>query len=306
MTKPKKEYFIKYNSIEIIPQPGYDLNDETNEYPICEVEFQLNDKILIENREYIQLINTLGEVGGLMQIIHSFFALICSFTTDILYQKTIANYLFSFDINRKIILIKKRKNLSFNFIKDNNEKEEKNIYNKIILSNTSKKPSREKLSNLNNNNNNIGLNDINSGNTLINKNNPIVDNYFNKHNKLDNYDNHLIKRNLKYLNKNSNEIIYKRTNKSKLYSINNNENDWIINKINLTDALISKCFCFKRKKRNVYKLLLNETMNVIMEKLDIFNLFRDLCSIENSKDDCSLGKIKMSKEFSNNLQDLEI
>ena len=50
LTKPKNEYFIKYNSLEIIPQPGYDLNDETNDYPICEVEFQLNDKIFIRKK----------------------------------------------------------------------------------------------------------------------------------------------------------------------------------------------------------------------------------------------------------------
>ena len=63
---------------------------------------------------------------------------------------------------------------------------------------------------------------------------------------------------------------------------------------------------FQRKKKNVYKLLLNETMNVIREKLDIFNLFRDLCSIENSKNNFKNKPeiIKMSKECSNDLQNL--
>ena len=156
-TKPKKEYFIKYNSIEIIPQPGYDLNDETNNYPICEVEFQLNDKILLENREYIQFIDVLGEVGGLMEIIYSFFDLLCSFVVDILYEKTIANNLFSFDINKKNILIKKRKILLFKFIDDKNEEKEEKIYDRMISYNTMKKQKREKFSNLNN----IEINDIN-------------------------------------------------------------------------------------------------------------------------------------------------
>ena len=65
---------------------------------------------------------------------------------------------------------------------------------------------------------------------------------------------------------------------------------------------MSICCRFKRKRRNVYKLLLNETMNIIMEKLDIFNLFRDLCTIETSKDDCNSRIIKMSKECSKHLK----
>ena len=55
--------------MEILPQPGYDLNDETNNNPICEIEFQLKDKILLEIRQYDQLIDVLGEVGGFMELI---------------------------------------------------------------------------------------------------------------------------------------------------------------------------------------------------------------------------------------------
>ena len=56
-----------------------------------------------------QLIDVLGEIGGLMEIIFSFFGVICNFIGDILYVGTITNNLFSFDINRKIILIKHEK-----------------------------------------------------------------------------------------------------------------------------------------------------------------------------------------------------
>ena len=161
-----------------------------------------------------------------------------------------------------------------------------------------KKQKEEKLSIMNNN---IKISDINSGNNLINKNNLIVNNHHNKHNKIEKFDNNLSKNNLTYSYKNSKEIFYKRTNKNKLDSINDEEKDFIINKINLKETLFSICSCFKRK-RNVYKLLLDETMSVIMEKLDIFNLFRDLCSIETSKDDCNSRIIKMSKECSNHLK----
>ena len=69
LANPKLDEYIKYYSVEILPQPGYDLNDEGNNNPICEIEFQLNDKILLEKRQYVQLIDILGEVGGLMEFI---------------------------------------------------------------------------------------------------------------------------------------------------------------------------------------------------------------------------------------------
>ena len=301
LTKPRKEYFIKYNSIEIIPQPGYDLNDETNNYPICEIEFQLNDKILLEKREYIQLINILGEVGGLMEMFYSFFTLISSFVSDILYPKTIANNLFAFDMNKKIILIKKEKKSLFKYIVDKKEEENEKIYKRIISPDAIKKGNKEKSINIKNY---LEINDINSDVNLFNKNNIISKNFHNSENKPDNFDNLSVRNIFKYPKKNTRNILNTRTNKIKLNLITHNEKNFIINKINLTDILISICFCFKRKKRKVYKLLLDETMNVIMEKLDIFNLFRDLCSIENLNDNCNSGIIKMSKECSNNLQNI--
>ena len=71
--------------------------------------------------------------------------------------------------------------------------------------------------------------------------------------------------------------------------------------------LLSYCVCFKRKKGNLYKILLNETMRVIKEKLDIFNLFRNLCFIENSKTDLNynLATIKMSEECLNILTSMK-
>ena len=133
LTKEKVENFIKYDTLEIIPQPGYDLNDENNNYPVCEIEFQLKDKILSEKRQYTQLVDVLGEVGGFMDIISSFFGTICSFIIDILYEKSIVNNLFSFNIKKKIITIKsKERHLDF---KANNERIIKNNSNSINKNN---------------------------------------------------------------------------------------------------------------------------------------------------------------------------
>ena len=51
-----------------------------------------------------------------MEIISSFFGFICNLIGDILYEKNIANNLFSFDIKKKLILIKKRNKSIYNII----------------------------------------------------------------------------------------------------------------------------------------------------------------------------------------------
>ena len=66
--KIEKDNFIIYDKLEIIPQPGYDLDDENNKYPIIEIEIQLNDKVLLETRKYFQFIDVLSEVGGFMEL----------------------------------------------------------------------------------------------------------------------------------------------------------------------------------------------------------------------------------------------
>ena len=183
LTNPKVDHFIKYDSLEIIPQPGYDLNDVTNNYPIVEIEFQLNDKIMLEKRQYIQLIDVLGEVGGLMEIIFSFFGVICSFVTDILYKKSIANNLFSFDLRKKIISIKKGKDLIFR-INHKKNKEEKHLGSIIASQNNN-------IHKINKANllimdifNDKEINDKMSENYLINKKNILeINSYENKTNK---------------------------------------------------------------------------------------------------------------------------
>ena len=61
---------------------------------------------------------------------------------------------------------------------------------------------------------------------------------------------------------------------------------------------MSKCYC-KNKKRKINNILLNESMNIISEKLDIFNIFRNMCLIENINKNLKydLGIIQISKEF---------
>ena len=127
-TEPKTEDFIKYDQQNTLTYPGYNVLDENNTYPATIFELRLNDRILLEKREYVQLIDVLGELGGLMEIIDSLFNMICAILVDIIYEKRIINKLFSFNINKRLILFKNSKIFSFKNIEDN-ELEEINIFN---------------------------------------------------------------------------------------------------------------------------------------------------------------------------------
>ena len=217
-----------------------------------------------------------------MEIIYSFFSVICSLIADIIYEKTITNDLFSFNMDKKLILIKKVNNLMFKYnkdIKDNNDKniEDQNQNDTKIYSINSKNKKKYKKSNI--------ISEV-----------KISDEKFES-----------IKGVYKDINKNSSEPLSNITKNNK--TDRENENNWIIENMTLKDIFISIFYCCKKKKRNVYKILVNESMNVVMEKLDIFNIFRNICSIEYSNYDINNNNfdiIKMSEECSKILSDIII
>ena len=90
-SNPKIDEYIKFDNVELFTVPGFNLDDESNNNSVCGIEFQLNDKTLMEKRYYSSLIDVLGDVGGFMEIINTFFGLICSFFGDIIYERTIVN-----------------------------------------------------------------------------------------------------------------------------------------------------------------------------------------------------------------------
>ena len=301
LTKPKIEEFIKYYSIGISPEPGYDLDDEKNNNPICEVEFTLNDKILYERRQYIQFIDMLGEVGGLMEFLFSFFGLICNVIGDLLYKKTMANNLFSFDIKNKLILIKKRNNSIHNI--SNNKDKDKEKYKSNDINYSPYIPNNKKIvSNkliLNNNN----IEEINSKFSLNN----LIKTKFITEIQTYRNDIKILKNNKKFHNndfenlnkekKRSGFLGSKRNN----FFINNHKKDLLIDIISLEDLFASICFCYPRKIKNIYKMLLKETMEIVTEKFDILNIFRDLCLIGDMRkySNHNIENIKMSDKCSN-------
>ena len=288
LTNPKVEEFIKFDSQIMLPFPGYNPYNNESSYALSIFELQLNDKILLEKRQYIQLLDVLGEIGGLMEIIFSFFSVISSLVVDTLYEKNIANNLFSFNVKKKFILIKKEKNTTFKINKET--KEDKNLYDKKKnIIHFVKRRKKKKIKAVNKKTWNKDINDKTSKNIgEISLGNKI---------KIHNNEIQSIKESEK-------DIFTKRENSDyntdkNIKTSQFNENDWIISNISLKDLFISKFHCCKRKKRNIYNLLLNESMEVIMEKLDIFNIFRNICSIEYANN--NLEVIKMSKDCSKDL-----
>ena len=296
LTNPKTEEFIKFDNELMLPYPGFDWDNEDEYYPLSIFEIQLNDKILFEKRQYIQLIDVLGEIGGLMEIIFSFFGLICSLIVDTLYGINFTNNLFSFNVSKKLILTKTEKNSMFKINKTKN-KEEQNLNDKSLIIFpfiNKKKKKEEKTSNM----------------KILNK--DIVSISSKSIIRVNSFKNEIKKESIEILPlKNSRQD----TNKNKEKSDNTdkinkiilkNKDNWIITNISLKDLFISRFYCCKGKKRKVFNLLLNESMEVIMEKLDIFNIFRNICSIEYSNNNLknNLDVIKMSEKCSKILSEI--
>ena len=123
-----------------------------------------------------------------------------------------------------------------------------------------------------------------------------------------NYGRDLDRKKPKYSNKGENINNFE-INKDKIKNqidTNKNNDEYIIDNIKLTDLFIDICLNLCKRRNNLYKILLNEARTVIIQKLDIFNVFRSLCSIENEKRNSSdnLFQIKMSEDCFNNLSSL--
>ena len=307
LTKPKIEEFIKFDKEIILPFPGYNFDDEEDEYPITIFELQLNDRILLEKRYYVQLIDVLGEIGGFMEIMFSFFSMICSLIVDILYEKTLTNNLFTYNITRKTILIKKRGNPIFKINKDKDTKIEEQNSSEVTIFPTKRKKNKNKKKVMIVNTEIKYINNKNSKEKYLAKNKNKVDvSSFKKETKIKNIDIQSVKSSYDDINKNDLESIYNMSKKSK--NSTDNTNNWIIEEISLKDLLISVFYCCGKKRRKMYNMLLNEGMKVIIEKLDISNIFKNIYSIECSNNDfCkSMNIIKMSGECVKALSEISL
>ena len=325
-SKIKKEKYIKYDQSVILSSLKTNDIFETGE-AICDITIALSEQELTQKRTYPKLIEVMGDVGGLMEVIFSFFRIISIYLTDTLYEASLVNHLFSFDLERKALIIKEKKKRNKHFflkedspkiytpLKQNslqnsvclnddiniNKKDILNdgsliktkITNEIIIGSGIRKRRKRKIKskisyqqNKNDESKKKNINDIvNLKQSNINNNINLIDSSI----KISN------------INKEKERNLEAETKKEK-YKEKNPE--IIIDKIKLNKMCIYLCFCCVRKRRNLQNILLDEGMKIIIENLDIMNLFRNLHRFEkmrdknNTKDDV----IEMSEECKKNLK----
>ena len=279
----KTEKFLKYEESWIIAAPTPHSNSFDPSKPVCDVTIQLSAKVLTQKRKKTKLIEVLGDVGGLMEFIWSILTIISTVITDILYDKALINNLFSFNLDDKKVIIKKKDNRNLIPLSDrkmkissqktiimpqsstnvkceifqspnklNEEKEIKNLNeNEIELNERKKKKKKSIRSSI------FYLKDNNKENNNLKKPNNIGD---------------MKIYGLIPMGSSSEKIIINK----EISILNKNENNNIISHIKLNNCCIYFWFCFARKKKNIQNILLDEGMSVINEKLDILNIFRIL------------------------------
>jgi hypothetical protein len=288
------EQFLKYDESWIVAAPSPHSLDLDARTPLAEVTVQLSSKVLTQKRKNTKLIEVLGDVGGLMEVVWSFFNILSSVITDLLYQKALINNLFTFDLDKKIVKLKKKNSLneketmklndcpkiySLNSRNDalsgkiinkqdpSKDKLDEDALNKkfdIEVPKTVKKKKKKKLKNKLT----IGSS-ISKNNELTNKNleedhlkNPDeIDIYNNDNpNNVNHFNNgHGMPSEDKFINKETERNIYSRR---------------IVDRIKVNCCCIYFWFCFARKKKNTQNVLWDEGMDILVENLDIMNIFK--------------------------------
>ena len=333
----KKEKYIKYDQSVILSSVKPDIFVTGD--AICDVTIALSEKELTQKRTYPKLIEVLGDVGGLMEVFFSLFRIVSSFLTDTLYETSLVNHLFSFDLDKKVLLIKD-KNIDSKklFFKDETPKifspitnsrklsQQNSLVNEEITIQTRNKVNDDALSKSKMTNDNLLLtkpkkkkkkkknknkSSFSPDSIKIDSNDKVtnINGYISKEEKEKNQNDNDCSPNIRSKKTMDNNTEKKRDMPTER---GDNENDkekgqkGIINKIKVNKFCMYFCFLCVRKRKNMENALIDEGMKVITEKLDIMNLFKKLYrdellqERENIKDDI----IEMSEECKANLHSL--
>ena len=276
-----------------------------------DITIKLSDFVFTQKRTYLKLLDILGDVGGIMEVILAIFELISSFSTDLLFETSLVNSLFEFDLasnqvyirrNNKKIIEKKssqkrdvppleniplnQKSLISNS-QSNNDDNLKDLPTKRKLNSPKKnnyvrevesedlinRKRRKKLMGLRLNIGNKQKKEINANNNVVQKENKIpAINYERRRMLTQNTTNNNLVKKSNRSNKEINESSL--ANKKKINAKYMGREK--INKINLGKFWIYVFFICAKKRKNVHAILLNETMKIISENLDIKNVFRKI------------------------------
>ena len=276
----------------------------------CDITIQLTEQVITIKRTYTKLIEALGDVGGLMEFIFSFFRIIASFLTETLYEKSLVNSLFSFDLDKKMVLIRNSKinktpnnkvnDLTNEYPKNNMNEEEKitNLQMKeidIVKPNevTVFHPKKRKRTN--------------TFKSKISSKQPLNDNTNSRQNRKSPASANPMILNLKNSNSDEKEYIEQseiREQNNIIYNPSESRN--IVNKLKFETLQFYFCFLCIRKFKNQTNALIDEGMRLITEELDIRNLFKNMLRLEKLKEKYRLEDIlQMSDICKNKIADME-
>ena len=308
----KKEKHFKYDVTFMVNSINSELPTNSGE-AYCNIQLQLTEQMISIDRTYTKLIEVLGDVGGLMEFVFSFFKLISIFITEALYEKGIVNHLFSFDIDKKVIELKNsNKNTLLNKAKTfKSLKHDYKLSSNILVysnENTTKAKSIMKEGGT------TSENKLNSDNILSPKSTSLLK-VKNKRKikkkklvrintmKSENEDiksKQILKNNLK----DDNEIKNSNFNFGEHIIETEKVSRRKISKLTFTKVDLYVCFLCTRKRKKIQNILIDEGMNMFSEKLDVINIFTKLMKIEDFENLAHKEKaIEMSDECKKRLQD---
>ena len=290
----KSEVYLKYDEAFIMSNLIEKDIYETGE-KFCDVTFKLSEDVRTQRRVYTKFITILGDVGGLMEVVFTLCRIISSFSVDILYEVSLVNRLFKFDLDKKNVTIKENEFepikpvINFKTIDKDIEKEkEKDKENHkengdITVINLRRNSTRRKQKNLSSKKtvfNNIKNNELNN----LNISGPKSKTYLQEF-ELD--------------KKTINDISRNEESKS-----NDEKNN--ISKVRLNRACIYLWFCFVRRRKIVENVLLDEGMDLISRRLDIFNIFEKIYKAEQRNEPLINRTFSMSDECRTGVKLLEL
>ncbi len=291
----KSQIYLKYDETfimsNIIQKDVYKTGEK-----FADVTFKLSENMRTQRRVYTKFVTILGDVGGFMEVIFTLFRIISSFSVDILYEVSMVNRLFNFDLIKKNVVLKEitdiedDKTATFSKKKRKREKEkekdsenEKNPdQNDINIINPRKRTHRKTTKSLTQKKSlyNYNLNNLNNMNLSSSKSKAYIPDDADLDNKKTVFEN------------------------SKVDSSYNEKS--LVKKVRMNRACIYLWFCFVRRRRITENVLLNEGMDLISKRLDIFNIFEKIYKAEQRNEPLTNKVFSMSNECKTALEIMEL
>ena len=125
----RNEKYIKYDSFSQMTKLLETDIYETGE-SFCDITLKLSDLVFYQKRKYTNILEILGYLGGLMELVMSIFQFFISFYTDELYNIALVNTLFNIEIENKNIAYNENKNIQE--IKESEEIKKKKLKNHLM------------------------------------------------------------------------------------------------------------------------------------------------------------------------------